>query len=128
MGRLRILVALTAVALAFAASPVAQADPGVDTVHLVDVTIDCGDFTCTWTDIPIGGTPPGPVSVDPSSSTGSCTNGMVCTLDRFHLVFSDRHHDGIRRDFHGDPNFGKHIRLPEHTLRDDKARLPLGAG
>jgi hypothetical protein len=89
MRRLGRITALTAVALAFAVSPVAQADPGIDTVHLVDITIDCGDFTCTWTDIPVGGTPPGPVSVDPSSSTGSCTNGVVCTLDRFNLLFSD---------------------------------------
>lgn len=89
MRHLRILIALTVVALTFTASPVAQADPDVNTTHLVDITIDCGDFTCTWTDIPVGGTPPGPVSVDASRSAGSCTNGWDCTLGTFMLVFSE---------------------------------------
>lgn len=84
----RILIALTAVALTFTAPPVAQAEPGVST-HSVDIIIDFGDFTCTWTSIPTGGTPPGTVPVNPSSYPGSCDNGAVCYLEPFSMTFND---------------------------------------
>ncbi len=86
MRRLGILIALTAVALTFTASPVVRAEPGVNT-HSVDVIIDFGDFTCTWIGIPTGGSPPGPVPVNPSGTPGSCDNGAVCTLGTFTVTF-----------------------------------------
>jgi hypothetical protein len=88
MRHLGKLIALTAVALTFTASPVAQAEPVVNT-HSVDIIIDFSDFTCTWTGVPVGGTPPGPALLNPSSYTGSCDNGAVCTLESFTVMFDD---------------------------------------
>lgn len=88
MRHFRILIALTVMALTFTATPAAQAEPGVNT-HSVDIIIDFGDFTCTWTGVPTGGSPPGPVPVNPSSYAGSCDNGAVCYLEAFSMTFND---------------------------------------
>lgn len=79
------LVALTAVALAFAAPTAAQADPGIQ-ANLVDGTITVPNTTdCAWTNGSTTADPPSPLSIlrstiNPTGGNLSCTNGYAVRL------------------------------------------------
>jgi hypothetical protein len=87
MRNLAKLVALTAVALAFAGTTTAaQADPGVTSHQKVDGTISVGtDISCSWTDGSTNANPPSALTIDrntvnPPGGNMSCTGASV-TLD-----------------------------------------------
>lgn len=85
MRHLGKLVALAAVALAFAGAAPAQADPGTNSL-LVDGSITVPDRTmCTWTNGSTSADPPSTLTISRSSinSPGgnlSCTNGYAVAL------------------------------------------------
>ncbi len=75
------LVALTAVALAFAAPTAAQADPGISSHMKVDGQITVPDTTvCTWTNGSTTANPPSSLSILRSTVIPSCTNGYAVRL------------------------------------------------
>jgi hypothetical protein len=97
MKHLGKLIALTAVALAFAGTTAAQADPGIQNHMKVDGTITLGpgpDVVCTWTNGSTSDNPPNTLTVyrntiNPPGGNNSCTGASSVTLDNDPVIMFD---------------------------------------
>ncbi|HEX6075796.1 MAG TPA: hypothetical protein VFZ32_11110 [Micromonosporaceae bacterium] len=93
MRHLGKLVALTAVALAFAGTTAAQADPGVN-ANLVDGSISVSDISCNWTNGSTNANPPSPLTIEnstvnPPGGNMSCTNATATLDNDPNVTFDD---------------------------------------
>lgn len=90
MRHLGKLVGLAVIALAFAGSPAAQADPGTN-ANLVDGTITLSDISCTWQNATTIGNPPDDVTI-PAANVNpllSCTGASNVTVNNDTVVTFD---------------------------------------
>jgi hypothetical protein len=89
MRHLGKLIALTAVALAFAGTTAAQADPGIQNHMKVDGTITVSDITCTWVDGMTSDNPPNMLFIYASSLSMVCTGATVTLNNDPKVTFDD---------------------------------------